>query len=100
MSVTVRAKLPKGDLNGLTHLEGAMAHNPDEIYLVIGILRADTIENRPHNEDDPRLVKTVLLHIEAVGPQDRAKIDKLVHSIHHARTGKATLPFEDEDGGE
>jgi len=98
MSVTVRAKLPKGDTNGLAHLEGALAADPDEILIVVGLLRADTIEARPHNEDDPRCVKTVLLHLEHVNGTDGAQVDQLLRKVYESRTGKATLPFEDDDG--
>lgn len=98
MSVTVRTKLPKGDTNGLAHLEGALADKPDDIMVVIGLIRADTIEARPHDEDDPRLVKTVLLHLEAINGTDGAKVEKMLRLAYEKRTGKVELPFE--DGGE
>lgn len=96
MSVTIRAKLPQGDTNGLGHLEGAFAANPDDIVVVVGLVRADTIEDRPHDDDNPRLVKTVLLHIEAVsGEADMAKVDRLLRDSYAKRTGKRELPFEE-----
>jgi hypothetical protein len=97
MTVTVRAKLPKGDTNGLAHLEGTLADRPDDVLVVIGLLRADTIEERPHDDDDPRCVKTVLLHLEAINGADGAKVDKMLRSVYEARTGKTSLPFEDVD---
>jgi len=99
MSVTVRAKLPKGDTNGLAALEGAFADDPDTPIYVVGVVQADTIESRPHDPDNPRLVKTVLLHIEAVhASTDIGKIEKLMRGIYANRTGKTELPFEDGDG--
>lgn len=96
MTVTVRAKLPKGDTNGLAHLETSLAADPDEILVIVGLLRADTIEARPHDEDDPRVVKTVLLHLEAVNGPDGADVDRLMRKIYEQRTGKTALPFEDD----
>jgi hypothetical protein len=96
MSVTVRAKLPKGDTNGLAHLEGALAADPDDILLVVGLLRADTIEERPHDEDDPRQVKTVLLHLEALNGDDRDTVEELMRQVYVKRTGKVMLPFEED----
>lgn len=101
MSVTIRARLPKSDQNGLAHLEGKFAANPDDLWIVIGIVRADTIEDRPHDDDDPRVVKTVLLHIEAIESEsDRTRIDKLLRAVYARRTGKRALPFEDEPDDE
>lgn len=98
MTVTVRAKLPKGDTNGLAHLESALAADPDEVLIVVGLLRADTIEARPHNEDDPRCVKTVLLHLEAINGPEGAEADRMLRKVYEARTGKSMLPFEDDGG--
>lgn len=97
MTVTVRAKLPKGDTNGLAHLESSLAADPDEVLVVVGLLRADTIEERPHNEDDPRCVKTVLLHLESVNGKDGESVDKMLRKIYEQRTGKTALPFEDDE---
>ena len=97
MSVTVRSKLPKGDTNGLAHLESTLAGDPDEVLVVVGLLRADTIEARPHNEDDPRVVKTVLLHLESLDGADRAEVDRMLRKVYEARTGKTSLPFEDDE---
>lgn len=95
MSVTIRARLPKSDQNGLAHLEGTLAANPDDLIVVVGLVRADTIEDRPHDDDDPRVVKTVLLHVEAVsGDADIARVDKLLRARYAERTGKQALPFE------
>ena len=99
MSVTVRAKLPKGDTNGLAHLEGTLAADPDAVLVVVGLLRADTIEARPHDEDDPRCVKTVLLHIEALNGAESDGTEKLMRSIYEGRTGKKELPFEEDGDG-
>jgi hypothetical protein len=99
MSVTVRAKLPKSDHNGLAHLEGRLAEDTDTPLVVVGLIRADTIEARPHDDDNPRLVKTVLLHVEAVDGSDAEQVEKLMRVIHESRTGKIALPFE-EDGDE
>lgn len=99
MSVTVRAKLPKGDTNGLAHLEGALADQPDEPFYVVGVIQADTIEARPHDTDNPRQVKAVLLHVEAVlASTDIGRVEKILRGVYQSRTGKAELPFEDGDG--
>ena len=98
MSVTIRARLPKGDTNGLAHLEGALAADPDDVLVVVGLIRADTIEARPHDEDDPRCVKTVLLHLEAINGNDGVKVDKMLRAAYERRTGKKELPFEQDDG--
>jgi hypothetical protein len=96
MTVTVRAKLPKGDTNGLAHLEAALADNPDDVLVVVGLLRADTIELAPHDENDPRCVKTVLLHLEAINGTERDKVEKMLRQVYEQRTGKTALPFEGE----
>lgn len=98
MSVTVRAKLPKGDTNGLAALEAALADQPDEPIYIVGVVRTDTIEARPHDDDNPRLVKTALLHVEAVLAQaDIGTVEKLMRGVYQSRTGKVELPFEDGD---
>ena len=98
MSVTVRAKLPKGDTNGLAHLEQILADRPDDVHIVVGLLRADTIEARPHDDDNPRVVKTVLLHIETVNGHAGDAAQQAMRAVYTERTGKAELPFEDGDG--
>jgi hypothetical protein len=95
MSVTIRARLPKGDTNGLAHLEGQLASNGDGVLVVVGLIRADTIEQRLHDEDDPRVVKTVLLHLEALDGKNADASEKLMRKVYEARTGKRELPFEE-----
>jgi hypothetical protein len=98
MSVRVRAKLPKGDGNGLASWERKLAENPDQPLAVVALLRADTVELRHHDEDDPQVVKCVFLGIEAVdNDADATVVDGLLRQIYGARTGKLTLPFEDDD---
>lgn len=97
MSVTIRTRLPKSDQNGLAHLEGSLAADPDEVLVIVGLIRADTIEARPHDADDPRCVKTVLLHLEAVNGADGAKVDKMMRAVYERRTGKRELPFEEPE---
>lgn len=102
MSVTVRARLPKSDQNGLAHLEGAWAaalmDGAADDIIVVGVLRPDTVEMRPHDEDNPRLVKTVLLHVEQVpGGADQKAVDTILRAVYEARTGKTELPFEADD---
>lgn len=96
MSVTVRARLPKGDTNGLAHLEERLAVEVDQTLVVVGLLQTDTIEARPHDDDNPRLVKCVLLHVEALDEADAEHADKLLRAVYERRTGKAELPFETE----
>jgi hypothetical protein len=99
VSVTIRGRLPKADTNGLAALEGALADAPDEPVYIVGVIRTDTIEARPHDDDNPRQVKTVLLHIEAVlASADIGTVEKLMRGVYQSRTGKAELPFEDGDG--
>ena len=98
MSVAVRARLPKGDTNGLAHLEQALADDPDRVLVVVGLVRADTIESRPHDDDNPRQVKTVLLHVEAIDGKDADRVEQLMRAVYQSRTGKAELPFEEGDG--
>lgn len=97
MSVTIRAKLPKGDLNGLMHLEAALADDPERTFVVVGIVQADTIEDRPHDADDPRHVKAVLLHVEGINGKDGDAAQTLMRTAYIERTGKAELPLYGED---
>jgi hypothetical protein len=97
MSVTVRARLPKGDANGLASWEAALADNPDMVLPIVALVRADTIEAHPHDDDDSRKVKLVFLGIEAPANGDRDVVDKMVRAAYGERTGKLALPFEDED---
>jgi hypothetical protein len=94
MSVTVRAKLPKGDTNGLADLEASLAANPNQQILVVGFVRPDTIEERPHDDENPRLVKTVLLHVEALDGDAAARAEKALRDVYAKRTGRTQLPFE------
>jgi hypothetical protein len=95
MSVTIRARLPKGDTNGLAHLESKLADNGDDVLVVVGLIRADTVEQRLHDEDDPRVVKTVLLHLEALDGKNADASEKLLRRAYEQRTGKRELPFEE-----
>lgn len=97
MSVTIRNKLPKGDTNGLASLEHVLAGEPDKVFVVVGLVRADTIEQRPHDDDDPRLVKCVLLHIEALEGRKADACEKAMRQEYQARSGKAELPLYADD---
>lgn len=100
MSVTIRNKLPKGDTNGLAGLEKSLADDPDRVIVVAGLVRADSIELRPHDDDDPRLVKCVLLHIEPLEGRKADAVEKALRQEYQSRSGKAELPLYDDDGGE
>jgi hypothetical protein len=99
MSVRVRAKLPKGEGNGLAPWESKLAANPDKPIVVVALMRADTVELRPHDEDDPQVVKCVFLGVEALanGEPDAKTVEGILRSIYEARTGRMTLPFEEGD---
>lgn len=99
MSVRVRAKLPKGESNGLAFWETQLANDPDTPIVVVALIRADTIEARPHDEDDPQVVKTVFLGIEAFGANtaEGKTVDGLLRDAYQARTGKLALPFEEDE---
>lgn len=104
--MTVRARLPKGDLNGLAAFEQRLADSildetgeVDGRLIVVGVVQADTVELRAHDDDDGRVVKTVLVHVEVLDAKtDRERADKLMRKLYAERTGKAELPFEDEGG--
>jgi hypothetical protein len=98
MSVTVRAKLPKDDRDGLAHLESVLAADPDHSVLAVVLLQTDTIEERPHDDETPRVVKCVFLHVEPLTDAERDTAFKLLRAAYEARTGKVELPFEDGDG--
>ena len=101
MSVRVRARLPKGDANGIANLEARLAKDPDLVIPCVVLLRADTIENHPHDSDDARVVKCTILAIETPGDKaDAGVVDGLLRQTYSARTGKLALPFEEEDGRE
>lgn len=109
MSVSIRARLPKGDTNGLARLEEALATDPKTVHVVVGLVQTSTIEARPHDTDDPRLVKTTLLHVEALGGEVGARAEKMLRAAYGDRTGNEELPFEkkaeqpkadDDEGGE
>lgn len=97
MSVTIASKLPKGSENGLAHMEGQLAAKPDDVTVVVGLVRTDRITNVPHDTDNPRIVTTALLHVEAITTEaDAKRTEKLLRSVYEQRTGKKELPFEDD----
>lgn len=100
MSVTIRAKLPKGDEDGLGPLETRLADDPNATIVAVVILQTDTIEARPHDAENPRVVKCVALHVEPLLDNgDRIAADKLLRMAYEQRTGKAELPlYADADG--
>jgi hypothetical protein len=98
VSVTIRAKLPKDDRDGLSHLESVLAADPNHSILAVVLLQTDTIEDRPHDDETPRVVKCVFLHVEPLFNNERDTAFKLLHAAYEARTGKVELPFEDGDG--
>jgi hypothetical protein len=97
VSVTIRAKLPKGDTNGLAHLEPLLADDPDRQIIIVGYLQTDTIEARPHDDNNPRAVKTTLLHLEALDGDDGDTAAAILRAAYEARTGKVELPLDDGD---
>lgn len=95
MSVTIANKLPKDDTNGLAALEARLADDPDDMIMVVGMIRTDRITRVPHDADNPRIVTTALLHVEALTDKDAAAAEKLMRRTYETRTGKRELPFED-----
>lgn len=98
MSVTIRSKLPKGDTNGLAHLETMLANDTDHSVLAVVLLQTDTIEERPHDDENPRAVKCVFLHLEPLDDADRDEAFKLLRAAYVARTGKVELPLDGDCG--
>ena len=94
MSVTISNKLPKDDTNGLTHLEARLAENTDDTVVIVGIIRTDRITRVPHDADNPRIVTTAMLHVEALTGPDADKAEKVLRGVYQSRTGKKELPFE------
>jgi len=98
MTITIANKLPKTDENGLAHLEGMFAEHTDDHVMVVGIVRTDRITDVLHDDNNPRIVKVSLLHVEALTNADDAKrVEKILRGVYQARTGKKELPFEDDD---
>lgn len=97
MSVTISNKLPKDDTNGLAHLESRLAADTDEVIVVAGLIRTDRITKVPHDPDNPQIVTTALLHVEALNADDAKRVEKILRGVYQARTGKKELPFEDDD---
>lgn len=98
MSVTIASKLPKDDTNGLAHLEAQFAEHPDDVVVVVGLVRTDRITRVPHDPDNPRIVTTALLHVEALTSDvDAKRVDKIMRGVYQSRTGKRELPFEADD---
>lgn len=95
MSVTVRGRLPKGDLNGLAALEGVLSKRnaKSKVHVAVVLIRADTIEEHLHDDDDPRKVKTVIMHVEPLEEAAAATADELLRQAYAERTGKTPLPF-------
>jgi hypothetical protein len=101
MSVRVRARLPKGDANGLAQWEAKLAADPDLVLQVVALVRADTIERHPHDLDDEVVVVCTLLAVEAPGDKaDREALDGVLRETYSARTGKLALPFEADDAAD
>lgn len=98
MTLTISNKLPKTDENGLAHLEGRFAEETDEHVIVVGIVRTDRITDVLHDDNNPRIVKVALLHVEALTNNgDAQKVEKILRGVYQARTGKKELPFEGDD---
>lgn len=97
MTVRIRNKLPKGDANGIASWETRLAKDPDTVVAVVALVRADAIEQQLHTDDDPQIVKCTVLALEALdgGPGDT--VAKMLRDAYHQRTGRLTLPFEDDD---
>ena len=96
MSVRLRGALPKDDRNGLAHLEGALAANPDRLVVVVALMRPDVIAAALRNEKDPRVVYAALLHVEALTAADADQAERMLRGAYEERTGKVVLPFWDE----
>lgn len=103
MSVTIRARLPKGDTNGLAHLERKLLDG--EAIIIIGIVRGTDLHrpikpkgaaaNGGPSITEEEVVQTTLLHLEAVDGKNAESTEKLMRRVYEQRTGKRELPFEE-----
>ncbi len=99
MTVSIRGTLPKGDKNGLAHVESLLAQEPGAEVVIMARVRVKQITENVGNDDNPFDYKLGVVHIEAVlDPADKSWAVAQLNSTMENRTGKPTLPFGSTGG--
>lgn len=112
MSVTIRARLPRTDYDGLQTVAEKYRykmHREQTVVLVVEVY-LDRIVNRLHDANDPTEYVLAVSRIEQLTDAgDESFARSLITTRYEQRTGKAPLPFgtlydsqsevsDDEDG--
>jgi len=88
----LRSALPKGDGNGLTAISRALIDSPDQIHVVIALIKTKSLSTEV---DSGEVEATAYIRrIEVVVKGDHEVAYRLLERALEKRTGMTTLPFE------
>lgn len=91
------AKLPEADANGLTAVEAQMVDRPDRCVTIVAVVDVHKLTTDMDTGDVEPTVRIV--SVEALTTDLDAKAArKLLDATHTRRTGRQTLPLDDEAG--
>jgi hypothetical protein len=93
--IRLKAGLPNGEANGLTHHASAFIDDPDTLRLALVLLDTKAMTEDRDDGDTTALarVRRIELITEA---GDVAALQRIMLRANEARTGRAMLPFETE----
>jgi len=98
MAVILRAKLPKGDTNGLARLATQVADDQEPVYVVMRLDALKVITNLD-DDSDPTSVLMGIAHVEVADPDQAMMLLDLLNNAYAARTGKRELPWDEIPSG-
>lgn len=93
MSVKIKGRLPKGDLDGLQQVGKDARLHPGTPIVVVAMLVPNTLTRNLEDAEDTHTVGLRVASIEALDGLDASAARALLSSAYERRTGKASLPF-------
>jgi hypothetical protein len=92
MSVRVRGRLPKGELDGLQWVEGSLRVD-ERPRLVVAMVFPKQIARNVDDDENPYTITLGISSIEVLSGMDESAARALLSGAFEQRTGKAGLPF-------
>lgn len=92
MSVKLSGNLPKGDANGLIRLAARLVHHPEDVHVVIALIKTKKLTTDV--EEGDVVPHAVIRRIEVVPDEDKHDVRRLLERAFERRTGETMLPFE------
>jgi hypothetical protein len=93
VSVRIRGRLPKGDLDGLQQFEGTFRANDEQARVIVAMVFPKQVTRNIDDEENPYTVTLAVSSIEFLDGIEESAARALLGEAFARRTGKAGLPF-------